>query len=136
MSAEEPGGDESAVRQALSDLHDALDRRDVEAIRALCRDDVVFFGSAEGEEATDRDQIAAMLTTLAPATAGSGFALEWTSVGVDVEGDVAFLTAIGTATFTSSRGAESSRYRLTGALVRDGDRWLWRCHHGSEPAAL
>ena len=51
----------------------------------------------------------------------------------EVLGDVAVLYAWGPATLVTSRRHTSFRYRLTGVLVRDGERWLWRIHHGSEP---
>jgi uncharacterized protein (TIGR02246 family) len=127
--------DADAVRRALADLEDAFQRRDVEAILARCSDEIVFFGSAHGEEAVGRAGIAAMLAALDPASEGADFSLAWTDVDVDVRGDVALLTALGEATFTTAEATTSLRYRLSGALLRTGGRWLWRIYHGSEPAA-
>jgi ketosteroid isomerase-like protein len=126
-----------AVRRALADLEDAFQRRDVEAILARCSDEIVFFGSAVGEEAVGHAGVAAMLEALAPAAEGADFSLAWTDVDVDVDvrGDVALLTALGEATFTTAEATTSLRYRLSGALLRTGGRWLWRIYHGSEPAA-
>jgi uncharacterized protein (TIGR02246 family) len=128
-------GDEAAVREALTALDEAFARRDLAAVLALCTDDVVFVGSGEGEEAVGREAMAAMLAGLAPQLEGAELTLAWDSVDVDVLGDVALLVAWGTGTLATPRRTESMRYRLTGVLVRSGERWRWRIHHGSEPAA-
>lgn len=64
------------------------------------------------------------------------FSLVWESVHVEVGGDIAFMTALGTARASGVlAGHDGTRYRLTGILLRTGDRWLWRVHHGSEPVS-
>jgi uncharacterized protein (TIGR02246 family) len=129
-------GDEQAVRDALTALDEAFERRDLDAVLALCTEDVVFIGSGEGEEAVGRDAIGPMFAALAPHLEG-GFewSLTWESVDVDVLGDVALLLASGNARLVTQRRDLRFRYRLTGVLVRSGSEWLWRVHHGSEPGA-
>jgi uncharacterized protein (TIGR02246 family) len=128
-------GDEQAVRNALAALDDAFARRDLDAAVELCAEDVLFIGSGDGEEARGRDAIIPMFTALAPNLEGLEFSRSSESIDVEFLGDVALLFATGPARLvTASRDLEF-RYRLTGVLVRDGDRWLWRVFHGSEPGA-
>ena len=96
---------------------------------------MVFIGSGEGEEAVGRDAIVGMLAAIAPKAEGAEFTLLWDSVDVDVGGDVALLVAWGTGTVVTPRRTATMRYRLAGVLLRSDGRWLWRIHHGSEPAA-
>jgi uncharacterized protein (TIGR02246 family) len=127
--------DEEAVRAALSALDEAFECRDLPAALDLCAEDVIFIGSGEGEEAVGREQIGPMFAALAPQLDGMKFSLAWDSVEVDVLGDIAIVHAWGPATLVTSRRNANFRYRLTGVLVRDGGRWIWRVHHGSEPGA-
>jgi uncharacterized protein (TIGR02246 family) len=129
-------GDAQSVRDALTALDDAFERRDLDAVLALCTEDVVFIGSGEGEEGVGRDAIGPMFAALAPhLDRGFEWSLRWESVDVDVLGDVALLFASGNARLVTQRRDLRFRYRLTGVLVRSGGEWLWRVHHGSEPGA-
>lgn len=127
--------DDVAVRDALVALDAAFERRDLEAALALCTEDVVFIGSGEGEEAVGRDAIVAMSLAIASHAEGAELTIVWDSVDVDVLGDTALLVAWGTGTLVTPRRTATMRYRLTGVLQRSDSRWLWRVHHGSEPAA-
>lgn len=125
-----------AVRAALTALDDAFVQRDLEAVKSLCTDDVVFVGSGEGEVASGRDAIGPMFATLAPYLAHARFSLgAWEAVEIDVLGDVAVLSAFAPAELTTPNRKASFRYRLTGVLVRREGHWLWRVHHGSEPGS-
>src|SRR5439155_7073693 len=55
-----------AVRDALTALDEAFERRDLEAALDLCTEDVVFIGSGDGEVAAGRDAIGPMFAALAP----------------------------------------------------------------------
>ncbi|MGL6278043.1 MAG: nuclear transport factor 2 family protein [Gaiella sp.] len=127
--------DRQAVRRALALLDDAFDRRDLEAVLQLCTEDVVFIGSGEGEEAVGRDAIGPMFAALAPHLDGLTFSLEWESVDIDVLGEVALVSARGSAQLVTPGRDRAIRYRLTGVLVRTTGGWRWRIHHGSEPGA-
>ena len=127
--------DDAAVREALRALDAAFEQGDLEAILDLCTGDVVFIGSGEGEEAVGRDGVARMLKRIAPKAEATEFDLAWESVGVEVLGNVALVVAWGSASLVNERRTATTRYRLTGMLVREEGRWLWRVHHGSEPAA-
>jgi uncharacterized protein (TIGR02246 family) len=128
-------GDAEAVRNALIALDEAFERRDLEAVRGLCTEDVVFIGSGEGEESAGRDAIGPMFAALAPHLEGLRFSIVWETVDIDILGDIAVLCAYGPAILVTSHRDTTFRYRLTGVLLRRQGRWLWRVHHGSEPGA-
>ena len=71
-----------------------------------------------------------MFAALAPPLDDVQFSVAWESVHIELLGDVAVVLAWGQARMG---GDDTLRYRLTGVLVRHGDRWLWRVYHGSEP---
>ena len=125
--------DEDDVRAALSALDDAFARADLAAVYELCTEDVVFIGSGEGEEVVGRDGIGPMFEALLGRVGPIDFSLEWDSVDVEVLGDVALVLAWGRGRLKTGQREEELRYRFTGVLVREGDRWLWKAHHGSEP---
>lgn len=127
--------DRQAVRDVLASLDEALDRHDLEAVLELCTDDVVFIGSGEGEEAVGREEVGPMFDALAPRLEGVTFALDWESVDIDVLGEVALVSAWGSAHLVTQRRNDTIRYRLTGVLVRTAHGWRWRIHHASEPGA-
>ena len=124
---------EEEARAALDALDDAFASGDLAAVRGLCTEDVVFIGSGDGEEATGRDAIEPMLAELGRRVGPVAFSLAWESVDVEVLGEVALVVAWGEARLETANRDEAFRYRLTGVLVRSGERWLWRVHHGSEP---
>lgn len=124
------------MRQALTALDEAFERRDLEAVLNLCTRDVVFIGSGEGEEAAGREAIGPMFAALAPHLEHLRFSVgSWESVDIDVLGDIAVLYAWAPAELETQNRKARFRYRLTGVLVRQDGRWLWRVHHGSEPGA-
>src|SRR4051812_11638677 len=57
--------DESGVLEAVRELDEALERRDLDAALAACTTDVVFIGSGEGEQAVGKAAVAAMAAELA-----------------------------------------------------------------------
>ena len=124
---------EDEVRAALDELDAAFARGDLEAVRELCTEDVLFIGSGDGEEAVGRDAIGPVFNALVERVGPIEFSLDWDSVEVEVRGDVALVAAFGHGRLKTEERDDVLRYRFTGVLVRDGDRWLWRVHHGSEP---
>ena len=127
--------DDAAVRAAFDGFGTALDRGDLEAALDWCTDDFVFIGSGDGEEAVGKAAVPAMFEALSPHLDGLQFSLTWDSIEIDVLGEVAVVLASGNARLVTTHRDETFRYRLTGLLVRNGERWLWRLHHGSEPGA-
>jgi uncharacterized protein (TIGR02246 family) len=127
--------EKAGVIAALEALDAAFEERDLPAILDLCSEDVVFIGSGAGEEAVGRDRLVDMFSAIAPQADGVEFSVGWESVHADVVGDVAILVAWGIGRLVSPRRTAEMRYRLTGLLLRQDGRWLWRIHHGSEPAS-
>ena len=127
--------DEAEVRAAFAAFDAALEVGDLDEALGWCSDDIVFIGSGEGEEAVGRDALPRMFAALAPLSDGLQFSVAWESVHVEVLGDVAVVLAWGQARIAGRGRDDTLRYRLTGVLVRRGDRWLWRVYHGSEPGA-
>ena len=125
--------DEARVRQVIRQFDEALERRDLHAALAMCASGVVFIGSGEGEQAVGREAVVQMATALAEQAADVEFAVTDSTLDVSVHGDVAVVASFGTATLRSPRGDRTGPYRLTGVLLREGDTWKWRVHHGSEP---
>jgi len=76
-----------------------------------------------------------MFDWLASQLEGVSFSLLWESVAIEVLGDVAVVQAFGPARLTTPGRDAEFRYRMTGVLVRNNARWLWRVYHGSEPGA-
>jgi uncharacterized protein (TIGR02246 family) len=126
--------DQQEVHQALEQLDQAFDRRELDVVLNLCSEDIVFIGSGNGEEAVGHVELAAMLEAVEPTSADHTFRVLWDAIDVEVLDDVAILTASGSAELTTPQEAHKARYRLTGLLVRSRDRWLWRVYHGSEPS--
>jgi ketosteroid isomerase-like protein len=61
-------GDAQAVRDALTALDEAFERRGRQAVLELCTDDVVFIGSGQDEEAVGRQEIPPRAATIFRAT--------------------------------------------------------------------
>ena len=124
---------EAHVREAVRQFDKALERRDLESALALCTNDIVFIGSGQGEQAVGQEALVDMARALAGQAGDVQFTVADSTLDVNVYGDVAVITSFGTAELRSPRGDRSGPYRLTGILVKDGDSWKWRIHHGSEP---
>ncbi len=126
--------------EAVDALDEAFARHDVDGVLRLFADDadVAFLGSARSEQAIGRDAVERLLRELLalPEVAGGTFAIAWTERRVRVAGDVAWIVALGEATWESPRRTVQFPYRLTGILVRREGRWVWHTHHGSEPGSL
>lgn len=89
--------------------------------------DVAMLGSERGEVAVGPDAVRRLLDAVA--TSPRQIAFAWDEHRVHVEGDVAWLTASGTATVDK----RDSLYRTTAIFVRRGGRWSWHTYSGSEP---
>ena len=125
--------DETEVREVVRRFDEALERHDLEAALALCTSDVVFIGSGEGEQAVGQEAVVRMAIDLAPRSAETDFTVRDSTMDVRMYGDVAVVTAFGTAELRSPRGARTGPYRLTGTLLKQDGAWKWSIHHGSEP---
>lgn len=132
--------DERSVLESVDALDAAFAERDLAAVLDLFveDDDIVFIGSAQEEQALGRDEVGRRLGALLalPEVGEGSFEIAWSERRARVQGDVAWVTAVGHATWSSPRRVVDFPYRLTGVLLRRGGRWLWHTHHGSEPGSL
>ena len=58
---------------------------------------------------------------------------EWQQRQVRVEGDVAWVTALGEVAFEGADSTGRVPDRVTAVIVRRDGRWLWHTRHGSAP---
>jgi ketosteroid isomerase-like protein len=94
-------------------------------------DDVLLIGSDAGEVAAGNQEIKAFFTRIFARE--DTFSWEWDRIDVSHSGDVAWFFADGRVVLYTEKGKSKSPYRITGVLERQGERWLWRQYHGSEP---
>ncbi len=125
------------VVEAFDGLIDALTRRrDADAAVALYAtdDDVAFWGSTVDEIAFGPDAVAGVLREIARSP--TGLTSTWEPHRVHVEGDVAWVNAVGEIR-VENPGQEPriAPYRITAVLVRRDGGWRWHTFSGSEPDA-
>ena len=128
--------DRAAVRRVVQDFEAALDADDVDALRLLCVDDLVFRGSGEGEESVGPEELLLMLSELRRKLGPD--LVRWTLVphddhAVTVRGDAAVVTSSATFGLELTSGSRSGRYLQTYVLHRASQGWTLWAYHGSEP---
>jgi ketosteroid isomerase-like protein len=122
------------VLGAFDGLYDALLKRGDpdEAMSLFPDDDVVFWGSGREEQALGRPALAELFGAIAQI--GDTLSFDWSHRQVGVEGEAAWVSAIGHLTHTPADGPpHSGPYRVTAVFVRRDGRWLWHTYSGSEP---
>jgi ketosteroid isomerase-like protein len=136
------------IRLATSDVLDALDDltlafalRDAALLLDRCADDITYVGSEDGEQASGRAEVGALLAQVLDRP--ERYAFQWAPPLVGVEGDLAWLHARGTGTVHTDQPravdggadgtAETFPYRLSGVLRRGRTGWRWVLIHGAEP---
>jgi ketosteroid isomerase-like protein len=127
----------SDVLDALEDLTLAFALRDPGLLLDRCADDITYVGSEDGEQASGRAEVGALLAHVLDRP--ERYAFQWEPPLVGVEGDLAWLHAHGTGTVHTDggidRAAETFSYRLSGVLRRSRTGWRWILIHGAEPTA-
>jgi ketosteroid isomerase-like protein len=125
----------SAVEEVLQTFFDLVSTRSMRVLQEFAPgDDVLLIGSDAGEIATGPHEIRAFFTRMF--ARASTFAWEARRIDVARAGNIAWFFADGQMTVKSKEGQEKGPYRITGVLERNGDLWLWRQYHGSEPVAV
>lgn len=127
---------EAEVIAAFDALELALCRqRDGEAAWRLFvdEDDAMMWGSAPDEVAVGNAAIGKLFRELT-ANNGEPFQFRWDIKNVRVEGDVAWVNAVGEWVDESSGEVETGPYRVSAVLMRRDGAWLWHTFTGSEPA--
>ena len=93
--------------------------------------DALLVGSEPGEVAQGREAIRTLVARFAALP--ERYIWDWTSVDIRVSGDVGWLFAEGAVVSSGAAGRIARPYRLSAVLGWDGNRWIWRLFHGSEP---
>jgi ketosteroid isomerase-like protein len=120
------------VLEAFDSLYRLLcDKRDAVGAMALWAsdDDVALFGSDQSDRALGQRAVREHLEAIAGSS--STLVFVWHERYVHIEGDAAWVSAIGTLTVDS----RASTYQVTAVFVWREGRWLWHTHSGSEPRA-
>ena len=122
-----------------SQVHEVLDRfnrlvstRDSQVLAEFAPGDrVLLVGSDAGEVAAGRGEINAFFARIfaRPVT----FSWEWHRIEVSHASNVVWFFAEGWVILSTAEQQRRTPYRVSGVLVRHGERWLWRQYHGSEP---
>jgi ketosteroid isomerase-like protein len=122
------------VIAAFDGLYEALLKRGdpEDAVSLFADGDVVFWGSGREEQALGRPALTELFGAIAEI--GHTLSFDWSHRQVGVEGDAAWVSAIGHFTHTPADGPpQRGPYRVTAVFVRRGGRWLWHTYSGSEP---
>ena len=122
------------VLAAFDDLFAALlERGDAdEAVSLFADEDIVFWGSGREEQALDRAALAQLFGAIAQI--GDALSFDWSVRRVSVEGDAAWVSAIGSYRYAPPGEAPTGGpYRASAVFVRRDGRWLWHTYSGSEP---
>jgi uncharacterized protein (TIGR02246 family) len=94
-------------------------------------EDGVLVGSEPGEIAQGRETIRKLVTGLF--SRSSRFIWDWRTVDIKVDGDIGWVFAEGELITSDGDGRAALPYRVSGVFGWNGQRWLWRLFHGSEP---
>lgn len=121
---------------AVFDAFDsALKRRDIDAIVDLFADDptVELWGSDLSERAVGKLEIRGLLEGLFSRLPNSSVERTFDHPQAHISGDVAWVTAAGTARWEPDGEPRVIPYRVTAILVRTSAGWRWHTHNGSQP---
>jgi ketosteroid isomerase-like protein len=123
---------QSQVRQVLDRFNDLVSTQNLEVLAEFAPDDeILLAGSEAGEVARGRQELEAFFVrTFARDTT---FSWEWDLIEVSHSGDLAWFFADGWVILSTVQEQRRAPYRISGVLEHDGERWLWRQYHGSEP---
>ena len=116
---------EHEVIDSLYRLNSLLSNHDPAIRKEFAPDsDVVLIGSDADELAIGHEQLDQFFQKILglPVT----LAWDWKLTKVSSIGDVAWVFAQGESIVRSADGEKRSPYRLTGVLVRNNGKWLWR----------
>jgi ketosteroid isomerase-like protein len=123
---------EIEVIEKLNRLNLLLSNHDPAILNEFALDsDVVLLGSDADELAIGPEQLAQFFKAILslPLT----LSWDWKQTKVSVHGEVAWVFAQGDSVSHSRDGIKRTPYRLTGVLVHQDGKWLWKQFHGSVP---
>jgi SnoaL-like domain len=94
-------------------------------------DEVLLIGSDLDEIATGSQELASFFARIF--ARDTTFSSEWDRIDVSYTDNLGWFFADGRVVLSSEKEKRKSPYRITRVLQRQGERWLWRHYHGSEP---
>jgi ketosteroid isomerase-like protein len=120
------------ARTLLDRLEQGIAASDLDALTALCTEDVVLFGSARANvgAAATREYLRLVVD--------SNASVRWLLAPVEVvhaDDDRLVVAGVGEVEYEEGEGAERLPFRLTLVLERRGEDWLVSHFHGSVPEA-
>jgi ketosteroid isomerase-like protein len=122
----------SQVRRVLGRFNDLVSTKDPQVLAEFAAsDDVLLLGSEAGEVATGRTELRASFSRIFARDAT--FSWEWNRIDTSHEGNIAWFFADGHVVPSTAKRDQATPCRITRVLQRQGERWLWRQYHGSEP---
>jgi ketosteroid isomerase-like protein len=127
--------DQQDVVAVFHAFDSALERKDVDAIVDLFADDpdVELWGSDLSERAVGKREIRGLLDGLFSRLPESSVRRTFEEPRVHICGDVAWVTAAGTARWEPDGEPRVIPYRVTAVLLRTANGWRWHTHNGSQP---
>jgi uncharacterized protein (TIGR02246 family) len=94
-------------------------------------EDGVLVGSEPGEVARGREAIRKLVAGIYARPAR--YIWDWRTVDIKVDADMGWVFAEGQLVQSDGDGRTELPYRVSGVFGWNGQRWLWRLFHGSEP---
>jgi len=120
------------VVEMLARFNDLVSTRDLKVLAEFIPgEEALLIGSEAGEVARGRQELGRFFTRIFAREAS--YSWEWDRIDVSRVDDLAWFFAEGRAILSTAREQRKTPYRVTGILQRQGERWLWRQFHGSEP---
>lgn len=122
----------SQVRHVLERFNELVSTKNPQVLEEFAPgDDVLLIGSDAGEVAADRQALKAFFDRVFARE--NTFSWEWDRLDVSHDENLAWFFAEGRVVLTTAQEQRKAPYRVSGVLERQGERWLWRQYHGSEP---
>lgn len=111
----------------------ACEARDADAMVGLfvSDDDLSWWGSGESEQFVGPDKLRVFADEITRFEGSLRFV--WHQRQVRIEGDTAWVNALGQLEVETAASRRTAPYRVTTVMLRRGSRWLWHTYHGSEP---
>jgi ketosteroid isomerase-like protein len=127
--------DRDDVLAVFAAFDSALKARKLDALVDLFADepDVELWGSDLSERAVGKPEISRLLEGLFARLPESSVERTFEEPRVHVSGDVAWVTAAGTARWEPGGEPREIPYRVTAVMVRTADGWRWHTHNGAQP---
>ena len=122
----------SQVLEVLQRFNELVSAKNPQVLEEfVAGDDVFLIGSEIGEVAAGSREVASFFTRIFAREVR--FSWEWDRIHVSYTGNLAWFFADGRVVLSTGKDQRKAPYRITGVLERQGERWLWRQYHGSEP---